>query len=86
MKGNKDRGLGMSKRTLYVGLSRPEIEAILAVALDGYSWDTVQSITCSDGEARRLNAAFERAMQKLGSALSSQDGRMRRAAVASRKL
>jgi hypothetical protein len=58
-----------------VKLTDAEISAIMAVALNGVSWDAILSFCLTETEARRVDAAFERGMSKLAQARSSGWGR-----------
>ncbi len=65
-------------RTRTVKLTDAEINAVMSVALNGMSWDAILSFCMSNAEARRVEAAFDRAMAKLAQARSSGGGRRMR--------
>lgn len=60
-------------RTKTVKLTDAETSAILAVALNGVSWEAILSICPSEAEARRMEAAFERGISKLAARQGSSD-------------
>ena len=64
-------------RARTVKLTDVEINAVIAVAMNGASWDAIVSICLTEAEARRVDAAFERGMAKLAQARGgSRDRRM----------
>jgi len=62
-------------RTRTVKLTDVEIDAVIAVAMNGVSWDAIVSFCLTDAEAHRVDAAFERAMSKLAQAKGEGRGR-----------
>lgn len=67
----------MSKTRL-VKLTDAEISAIIAVALNGASWDAILSFCPTEAEAARVEATLERGMTKLARAHLSGGGRRMR--------
>ncbi|NTF17127.1 hypothetical protein G6L37_01615 [Agrobacterium rubi] len=65
-------------RTRTVKLTDAEISALVAVALNGASWEAIESFCLSEAEARRVDAAFERAISKLSQAKAVGRGRRMR--------
>lgn len=51
-----------------IKLTDAEIDAVVAVALNGVSWDAILSFCLTEAEARRVDAAFERGISKLAQA------------------
>lgn len=67
----------MSRKNI-VYMTDYEIEAVMAVALNGASWEAILSICEDDYEARRLTAAFERGMAALATATADRNPRVMR--------
>jgi hypothetical protein len=62
-----------------VKLTDAEINAVITVALNGVSWDAIVSFCLTEGEATRVEAAFERGISKLAQARAkARDRRMRK--------
>jgi hypothetical protein len=63
-----------------VKLTEGEIDAVVSVAMNGISWEAILSICgCDELEAARIEADFERGIEKLARAAArGGDRRMRR--------